>query len=84
MLRQRIDNTNNEIGGLVNRLQLLNNDPMLRYGGPAKVLIQAQLQEANDRISVLRNHLPNLVNELKYLTSFDIEFRELQKEMNTL
>jgi hypothetical protein len=84
LLRQRIDNTNNEIGGLVNRIQLLNNDPMLRYGGPPTVLIQAQLQEANNRISVLRNNLPNLVNELKYLLSFDIEFKELQKEMNIL
>ncbi len=84
LLRHRIDDTNNEIGGLVIRIQSLNIDPMLNYGGPSKVFIQSQLNEANNRISVLRNHLTNLVNELKYLLSFDIEFKELQKEMNIL
>jgi hypothetical protein len=82
-LRQRIDNINNEIGGLVNQIQSLNNNPMLRYGGPSQSIILAQINEANNRLSILRNQLPNLVNELKYLLSFDIEFIELQKEMNT-
>jgi hypothetical protein len=72
LLRQRIDVINNEIINLVN-----NNYAEQRMTNN----VDTGTEQA--RLNMLKKIRDGSVNELEYLLSFDIEFIELQKEMNT-
>ena len=81
-IRQRINNINNEISKLKKERDY--RIKMANYGGVGLEMIPKIMKEYNDDVSDLTNQITNLDNEIKYLLSYNIEFIELQKELEKL
>jgi len=81
LLKDRVASIHNEIGQLNNKINDINNSSMRNYTSFYKDLYDAKIMNIEKSISNLRNELVRVENEITYLTSYDIEFKQLRDEI---